>query len=185
MASRILTSWRLPGTTLAPSRNFLPRTQLELSVNSMSPTSANPSLIVTIKSPASSGRLPVLSLTIFLSNSRLDQVLQSPFGKSPSRTTISTLIEEDRVVGTIWSPIVSTIRSWSGLLSASPIFVPVNIDSPGLLVKISCKFDCSKPWIRKEGDLVKVHERIPRSTSSFTWETSINKKTRNLSLRRD
>lgn len=171
MASRILNSLQLSGTTLAPSLKFLLRIQLELSVNSMSPITAAPPLIVTSTSPASNGRFPALSFTILLSNSSVDQFSRSPPGKSPSRTIISTLKEWDKALRIFWlSPLVSSIMSWRGLFSSFTILVPVNIGSERFLVKVSRMVDGSGAWIRKEGDLVKRHLRIPFSTSSTTWE---------------
>lgn len=137
MASRITTP--SPCTaTLAPSRNFLLRIQLELSVNSRSPTEATPPLTVTLRSPVSKGLFPFLSFTIFLAKSSLVHT-SSLLGKSPSRTTISTLID----VGTPSPPPRMIV---SGSPWASTILVPVKMGSDSVFANLS-----SRLFIRIDG----------------------------------
>ena len=169
-ASRILKPWGfVPGTTLAPILNFRLRIQLELSVNSISPTTAELPLNVTVKSPWSNGLLPVLSLTILLSNCSLVQ--ESSFGgKSPSRTIISTLIGWGSEIGSIWPPLLSTTWIWREFPSTSSILLPVKIGSERFLENTSCKLDGWRAWIRSDDDRLNEREHRFRtcSTSSFT-----------------
>lgn len=162
-------SWGGCCATLAANRNFLLRIQLELSVNSISPTKQTPSLIVTATSPVSNGLFPLLSLTIFLEKSSL--LHASLLGKSPSTTTTSTLIAQGREHGTFsWS----TSMIWRGFPSASVTLVPVKMGRERRFANARRRdVVVDGGWISlREGHrsiVLMLRRRSPFSTSSLTY----------------
>nr|GLL17471.1 hypothetical protein Itr_chr01CG13490 [Ipomoea trifida] len=106
--------------------------------------------MLTNASPASNGRFPVRSLTTFLLKSWVvhGPAATSPSGgKSPSRTTTSSLIGKGRAAGIRpLPPLVSTSMISRGVAPSSDrILVPVKIWAAIFCRKIRLRAG-SRPW---------------------------------------
>lgn len=193
-ASQILTAVpQLPGMTRTPSLNFRLRTQLELSVRRKSAKEAAISSLpppsscrrVAVRwSPASSGRLPSLGFKILSSNSSSVQT-PSPSrqrgGKSPLRTTTSSLIGNGKAVGktamvVAGSTVASVRRTWTGELSSDTILFKVKMGNLRVLANTrwsGLMMAGAGAWIWREGGLPRWRLAVialssARFTSSLT-----------------
>ena len=160
IASWILAPKWLSGMILTPIRNLRHLIQLELSVKDTSSITATPWLFIgTLTEPTSNGLFPSLAFTIAALNWSAVHQSRSSRQKSPSRTSTSSLTDEEpRWVsgGGIIQLVFASMRWISiALWSESRIVLFVKIGRLSFLAKTSFREGkAGASWIRRERDLI-------------------------------